>query len=90
VLFLAIARSAVDDWERADADFAEALARSESINSPFFVAVTRCEWAEALARRGDPADRERARALTASALTSARTLGFISVERTCPSIQGAR
>ena len=68
-------------YEEADQHFHDALAIHERIGAPHFVARTRLEKAAMLLRRRGPGDDEQARNLLGQALSTARELGLLNVER---------
>jgi hypothetical protein len=68
-------------YEEADQHFHDALAIHERIGAPQFVAQTRLERASMLLRRRGPGDEEQARNLLGQALSTARELGLLNVER---------
>ena len=67
-----------DDAERA---FAEAHQAHEAMGARGFLAMTDVAWGAFLARRGAPADGERARILISSALSASEAHGYGWVER---------
>jgi tetratricopeptide (TPR) repeat protein len=68
-------------YEEADQHFHDALAIHERIGAPHFVARTRLERASMLLRRRAPGDDEHAQTLLGQALSTARELGLLTVER---------
>jgi tetratricopeptide (TPR) repeat protein len=69
-------------YEEADQHFHDALTIHERIGAPQFVAQTRLERASMLLlRRRGPGDEEQARNLLGQALSTARELGLLNVER---------
>ena len=68
-------------YEEADQYFHDALAIHERIGAPHFVARTQLERASMLLRRRGPGDDEQARNLLGQALSTARELGLLNVER---------
>ncbi|WP_427894391.1 LuxR C-terminal-related transcriptional regulator [Kribbella sp. GL6] len=82
-LSLGICAAALQDWDAAVADLAEARRRCRAIGAPGFAVEAACLLAEAYEQAGDPT---RARALTAETLPLARALGMTPwVERLKPS-----
>ena len=53
----------------------------ERIGAPYWLAVTRVDWAKMLLRRDQPGDHDRARVMLEQALATAREYGFGGVER---------
>ena len=68
-------------YEEADRHFHDALGIHERIGAPHFVARTRLEKASMLLSRRAPGDDEQARNLLGQALSTARELGLLDVER---------
>src|SRR5581483_3366177 len=67
-------------WEEAARHFADAAAMCERMGARPWAAHTERDWALMLRARGAPGDEERAAALLASALATARTLGMKLLE----------
>ncbi|HEV2992773.1 MAG TPA: hypothetical protein VG012_00070, partial [Acidimicrobiia bacterium] len=80
-LWLGVGRAALGDHERAEADFARALALAERARAPFWRATTQLELARMLVERAQGDDRARAVGLLEAALETAGTRGFAGVER---------
>jgi class 3 adenylate cyclase/tetratricopeptide (TPR) repeat protein len=80
-LYLGLLATTLDRYDDAEAHFAEAHAMHERIGAPYWLAVTRVEWAKMLLRRDQHGDRDRARAMIDQALATAREYGFGGVER---------
>jgi hypothetical protein len=74
---------AVRTGRDADADehFRAAAATHERIQAPTWLARTRLEWARMLLAVAEPGNGERARDLLRQALTTARELGLVNIER---------
>ena len=68
-------------FEEAEQDFHNALAIHERLRAPHFVAQTRLERASMLLRRRGPGDEEQAQDLLGQALSTARELRLLTVER---------
>ena len=79
-LYLALAATAMREWERAAGHFEEALVMNTRLGSRPYVARAEYEYARMLLLRGRRADRARARTLLASALTMAQELGMRRLE----------
>jgi hypothetical protein len=79
--FLAPLCATVADWSAADMYFAAAAATHERIGAPSWLARTRVEWARMLLARAEAGDAERADDLLQQALTAARDLGLVNIER---------
>lgn len=80
-LYLGLLATTLERYDDANAHFAEAHAMHERIGAPYWLAVTRVEWAKMLLRRNFNGDRDRARAMLDQALATAREYGFGGVER---------
>jgi hypothetical protein len=80
-LFLALLATTLDRLDDAEAHFTEAHTMHERIGAPYWLALTRFEWATMLIRRNHPGDRDRAHAMLDQALATAREYGFGGVER---------
>jgi tetratricopeptide (TPR) repeat protein len=63
-------------WEDAERHFEAAVAFNEKLNARPWVAETQYRYAQMLARRDGPGDRERALELLTSALSTAQELGM--------------
>jgi len=74
--YLGLLATTLARWDDAETHFAEALAMHERLRSRPLCARVQHDWAAMLAARGRPADVERAHALLAPAIESARTLGM--------------
>jgi hypothetical protein len=79
--YLGILAATVADWPAADAHFAAATATQERIGARPWLARTRLEWARMLLAVAEPGDGERAHDLLRQALTTARDLGLVNIER---------
>jgi tetratricopeptide (TPR) repeat protein len=79
--YLGLLATTMDRYDDAEAHFANAEAIHTRIGAPTWAARTRLEWARMLSIRGRAEDTERARALLAQALLSARELALATVER---------
>jgi class 3 adenylate cyclase len=80
-LYLGLLATTLDRYADAEAHFAEAHTMHERIGAPYWLAVTRVDWAKMLLRRNQAGDRDRARAMLEQALATAREYGFAGVER---------
>jgi len=80
-LYLGLLSRTLGRYDDAEAHFAEAHAMTERIGAPYWLAVTRVDWAKMLRRRNDLGDRERAHSMLEQALATAREYGFGGVER---------
>lgn len=78
---LALVCTAIGRDDEAGAHFAHAVQQHAAAGAAAWAARTRVDWAHALAARGTPADRDRARHLLDEATASAQAQGFASVER---------
>jgi hypothetical protein len=74
-------RSALADYEQAEADFAQARTMAERAGTPYWTARTKLEWAVMLIKRGETDDHDRARTLLDAALETALEHGFAGIER---------
>ena len=79
-LYLALAATAMKEWEAAVGHFEAALAMNGRMGIRPYVARTEYEYAHMLVARGRRADRARARTLSERALASARALGMNRLE----------
>ena len=79
--YLGLLAGALGDRAQAEAHFEHALAMNESMCAWPWLAHTRHEYAQVLARLGGAADRARAMRLTGRALTTARQLGMSALIR---------
>ncbi len=79
-LYLALAATAMREWETARRHFEDALVMNARMGVRPYVARAEYEYACMLLARNRSADRPRARALLASALTAARALGMRRLE----------
>ena len=79
--YLGILAATVADWPAADANFAAATATQERIGARPWLARTRLEWARMLLLVAERGDGERAHDLLRQALTTARDLGLVNIER---------
>jgi tetratricopeptide (TPR) repeat protein len=79
-LYLALAATAMREWERAGRHFDEALVMNTRLRSRPYVARAEHEYARMLLVHGRRTDRGRARTLLASALATARELGMRRLE----------
>ncbi len=84
--FLGLLAQTLGRHDEADQWFAKALALHETMQAPFFVALTQAAWAGLLADRDQVGDRDRARALVADALPVALERGYGYVERDARSV----
>jgi class 3 adenylate cyclase/tetratricopeptide (TPR) repeat protein len=80
-MYLGLLATTLGRYDDAEVHFVEAHAMHERIGAPYWLAVTRVDWAKMLRRRARPGDRERARAMLDQALATAREYGFGGVER---------
>jgi DNA-binding CsgD family transcriptional regulator len=71
----------MEDWDRAETDFARAMRRNLESGARGEVAETRLDWASALLRRGRVRDTERAGALLDAAERGASELGMEPLKR---------
>jgi class 3 adenylate cyclase len=71
----------IGDHEPAAAWFEQALAMHERLEAPFWIAITQLDLADLLLDRAGDGDAERAGELRASAVATARELGFAGLER---------
>jgi class 3 adenylate cyclase len=78
---LAVLAAAVGDARPADQQFEEAIAMSRRNELPVMLALSQIHYAKALAARGAPAERERARVLREEAVESAKGMGVGEVLR---------
>jgi hypothetical protein len=83
-------RPALDRFDEAAVQFADAAAIHERIGAPTWLARTRLEWARMLLRRGDPGDIEQARGLLAQAVSTSRELGLTNVEQAAAALLSRR
>jgi hypothetical protein len=79
-LYLALAASAIREWERSAGHFERALATNARLGSRPYVARAEYEYAHMLLTRGRRQDRARVRSLLASALATAGELGMRRLE----------
>jgi DNA-binding SARP family transcriptional activator len=86
-LVLAVARTALADYERADADFAQALAMAEHADSLYWTARAQLEWAIMLCQRDHSDDQRRASLLLRDALHTAAAHDYAGIERRGSSCQ---
>lgn len=77
--FLGLLASVDERWPDAERHFGEALAMNDRIGAIVQREHTRRDYAEMLAKRGDPADRAKASALLDTAEGHATALGLISL-----------
>ena len=80
-LSLGTAARALGRLDDSDQHFAAAIALSERVGAPTFVAASRFERARTLSERGSPGDAERANQLVRQALATAEELGLARLER---------
>jgi hypothetical protein len=74
--YLGMLATIMRNWSDAERHFADSVANNERIGAQPFAAHSRHEWADMLARRGEPGDLERALALNAQALEAAEAMGM--------------
>jgi hypothetical protein len=77
----ALVATVLERWDEAEQKFVEAIEQLEQIEFPVLLARVRWEFAEMLARRNAPGDRERAIALAQQAHDFAASCGMAFVER---------
>jgi DNA-binding SARP family transcriptional activator/DNA-binding CsgD family transcriptional regulator len=75
--FLGLLASTLERWEGAEHHLQHALAMNESMGARPFAAYTQVAWADMLLRRGEPADRERAREMLERAIAAAADMGTL-------------
>jgi len=80
-LVLATARTALADYDHAEADFELALAMAEHADSPYWAARTQLEWASMLLQRNQADDHRRASTLLREAVQIAVEHGYAGIER---------
>jgi tetratricopeptide (TPR) repeat protein len=80
-LVLAVARTALADYEQADADFEYALAMAEHAGSLYWTARAQLDWAVMLHQRNQSDDQHRATPLLRKALHTAAESGYAGIER---------
>ncbi|TMB70379.1 MAG: hypothetical protein E6J43_02095 [Chloroflexi bacterium] len=78
--FLGLLATTMHRWEHAECHFEDALVMNARIDSPPWVAWTQYQYAQMLARRGDPVGRTQAGQLLTRALMTARELGMKLLE----------
>jgi hypothetical protein len=74
----------------ADAHFAAAARRHDDMRAPYWLALTRLEWARMLVERDRPGDAARARELLAQAHAVAEDLGLDTVRRRAADLLASR
>jgi predicted ATPase/class 3 adenylate cyclase len=74
--YMALLATLLGQFEDADRWHGAALTTHERLGADGFATLSRVDWAAMLARRGDHADRDRARALLDRAITDAERLGM--------------
>ena len=79
--YLAVLAATYGGFDEAQRRFAVAATTHVRIGAPNWLARTRLEWARMLLTRNGPGDAERAHDLLHQALTTARDLGLINIER---------
>jgi tetratricopeptide (TPR) repeat protein len=80
-LALGVARTALAEYEQADADFEHALAMAEHAGSLYWTARAQLEWATMLCQRNHFDDQRRASPLLREALHTAAEHGYAGIER---------
>ncbi len=86
---LAGVETVLERWDDVDATFADALARSERLGSPYWTAFTQHAWAHMLCRRNRDGDTERAQTLLRAALDGATQHGFATIQRRATLLLGS-
>jgi tetratricopeptide (TPR) repeat protein len=79
--YLGMLELVTGDWDQAERHMEMALEINRRLESPPWIARTQHDFARMLVARGTVPDRERALALSAEALATARELGMRKVER---------
>jgi hypothetical protein len=79
--YLGMLAAALGRHEQSEQHFRAAAAVHERIGAPAHLGRTYVEWARMLLARGQPGDAERAHQLLDEALSTARELGLVNVER---------
>ncbi len=79
--YVGMLAASLAQWDQADEHLADAAAMHERMGARAYLARTRLEWAGTLLTRRGSGDIERARELLGQALTAARELGLVAVER---------
>jgi predicted ATPase/class 3 adenylate cyclase len=74
--YLALLATRLGQFDDADRWHAAALATHERLGAEGFATLSRVDWASTLTRRGDRADRDRARAMLDQAIADAERLGM--------------
>jgi tetratricopeptide (TPR) repeat protein len=81
--YLGMLEVVMGDWEHAERHMEMALDITRRLESPPWIARTQHDYARMLLVRGTAGDRERAQALNAEALATARELGMRKVAADC-------
>ena len=84
---LGLLAATLRQWDLAQRHFEFALGFDERSGSPPWLARTRCDFAAMLLQRGAAGDQERAGALVAAALDTARALGLAGIEERAGALQ---
>ena len=79
--FLGLLEATLGRIDVAVSHFSAAASRYENVGAPAHLGRTQVAWARALLARRAPGDAGQAQALLTAAVTAARELGFVSVER---------
>jgi class 3 adenylate cyclase len=79
--FLGLLESTLGRIDAAVAHFSAAASQYEKVGAPAHLGRSQVAWARALLARRAPGDVGQAQALLTAAVTAARELGFVSVER---------
>ncbi len=86
--YLGLLEATLGHLDAAIARFAEVAEIYERVGAPAHLGRTQVAWAQALLVRHSPGDAEQARTLLTAAVTAARELGFVSVERRAAPLLG--
>ncbi len=81
-LFVAISDRLLERYDDAEVAFRDALENSERLESPYWVALTKLEWAVLLRKRGQSAG-----TLVDDVLSAARERGYRGLERRAEALQ---
>jgi hypothetical protein len=79
--YVGMLAASLAQWDEAEEHLADAAAMHERMGARAYLARTRLEWAGTLLTRRGSGDVERARELLGQALTAARELELVAVER---------
>lgn len=79
--YLGLLATTLERWDEADKHFRFALERHEFIQLPPYIANTQHQYAAMLVKRGNVANTDRARELNERALSAAREMGMVRLER---------